>query len=122
MRLTGFRAGDFRNIERADISFCPGVNLLFGENAQGKTNVIEGIYLFARGKSFRSSERELIRFGKEGFTLRVDYEDRSGSHYLEYRFLSIMRTEVEVIILNIDFERARVSALKTATVFPVFRK
>ena len=55
---------DFRNIAEAVIRFSPGVNVLVGDNAQGKTNALEAIYLFAEGKSFRAkSERELIRFG-----------------------------------------------------------
>lgn len=95
MRLRGFSAAEFRNIERCRLSFSPGVNLLYGENAQGKTNVIEGIYLFARGKSFRASERELLRFGSDGFYLRVDYEDRSGEHYLEYKCRAGVRERIK---------------------------
>ena len=45
---------NFRNIEHFPFTFSPGMNILFGGNAQGKTAVIEGIYLFAGGKSFRS--------------------------------------------------------------------
>ena len=57
---------NFRNIEAARIDFSDGVNVLFGENAQGKTNVIEGIYLFARGRSFRASkDKEAVRFGEK---------------------------------------------------------
>ena len=35
---------NFRNIEKCDVSFCPGVNVLYGENAQGKTNLLEAIF------------------------------------------------------------------------------
>ena len=51
MIIKKFKAEGFRNIELCDISFTDGTNLLYGNNAQGKTNAIEGIYLFARGKS-----------------------------------------------------------------------
>ena len=44
MIVKRFCAENFRNIEKCDIEFSPGVNLLYGQNAQGKTNVIEGIY------------------------------------------------------------------------------
>ena len=47
---------NFRNIETAHIDLCPGINVLYGENAEGKTNAIEGIYLFAGGRSFRAEE------------------------------------------------------------------
>ena len=57
---------DFRNIESAEIEFCDGVNIFYGNNAEGKTNALEGIYLFANGKSFRTSnDRDLIGFSKD---------------------------------------------------------
>ena len=51
----------FRNIEKESIEFKNGINVIYGENAQGKTNILEGIYLFARGKSFRAfKDKELV--------------------------------------------------------------
>ena len=85
MIIKRFKAENFRNIERCDIEFSSGVNLLYGNNAQGKTNAVEGIYVFARGKSFRASEdKELIRFGSEGFRIFIEYEDKNGLNTLEY--------------------------------------
>ncbi len=85
MILKSFKAKGFRNIDDCRIEFSPGVNVLLGENAQGKTNAIEGIYLFARGKSFRKSdERDLIKFGEEGFRTEIEYIDKSGENTLEY--------------------------------------
>lgn len=55
---------DYRNLADCTVDFAPGVNVLWGMNAQGKSNILEGIYYFARGKSFRGAhDRELIRFG-----------------------------------------------------------
>lgn len=85
MKITRFQAENFRNIKECDLTFSDGVNLFFGENAQGKTNAMEGIYLFSRGKSFRKiSEKNLIRFGEEGFSLGIEYEDRTGKNSLSY--------------------------------------
>lgn len=85
MKLKRFKAVNFRNIEECDINFSDGVNLLYGNNAEGKTNAIEGIYLFSRGKSFRAKEdSELIKFGNEGFSLFLEYEDSIGKNTLEY--------------------------------------
>ena len=85
MIIKRFRAENFRNIKKCDIEFSPGVNLLYGKNAQGKTNVVEGIYYFSRGKSFRGREdKELIRFGEEGFRIRLDYSSATGDESLEY--------------------------------------
>ena len=85
MIIKRFKAENFRNISSCDIEFDSGVNLLYGNNAQGKTNAIEGIYIFARGKSFRASEdRELVKFGSNGFHIYIEYEDKSGKNTLEY--------------------------------------
>ncbi len=85
MILKRFRAENFRNIEGCDIEFFSGVNLLHGKNAQGKTNALEGIYLFSRGKSFRGrDDSELIRFGTEGFRIGIEFESERGRESLEY--------------------------------------
>lgn len=85
MRIKRLSAENFRNIERCDISFRGGVNLLVGDNAEGKTNAVEAIYLFARGKSHRSNDdRDMIRFGEEGFRLSIEYETLHGTDTLEY--------------------------------------
>ena len=85
MIIKRFRARSFRNIESCDIEFVPGVNLLHGRNAQGKTNAMEGIYLFSRGRSFRGrDDSELMKMGSEGFRIAIEYEDAYGEQSLEY--------------------------------------
>ena len=85
MILKRFSAESFRNIEKCNIEFSAGVNLLIGNNAQGKTNAVEGVNIFSRGKSFRGSdEKDLIRFGSEGFRIGIEYENKDGLSSLEY--------------------------------------
>ena len=56
---------NFRNIESADIRLSEGTTVLIGKNGQGKTNCLEGIYIFAQGRSFRTrNDSELVKFGK----------------------------------------------------------
>ena len=89
MILKRLRAENYRNIESADISFEKGVNLLFGENAQGKTNALECIYSFARGKSFRgTSDADLVRFGASGFKTEICFENSEREQTLSYSFFS----------------------------------
>ena len=65
---------NFRNIERASVRFDPGVNVLYGRNAQGKTNLLEAIYFAAIGRSFRSLHaKECITFGKESAAISLDF-------------------------------------------------
>ena len=69
----------FRNIESEKIEFKDGINVIYGENAQGKTNILEGIYLFARGKSFRAfKDKELINFNSNVGYARMVYESKNG--------------------------------------------
>ena len=57
---------DFRNYRNQKISFHRNVNIILGENAQGKTNLLEALYIMSLGKSFRTSkDNEMIRFGSE---------------------------------------------------------
>jgi len=66
MNLKEIRLRNFRNYEAADIPFDPGVNLIVGDNAQGKTNLLEAISYLGSGKSFRAQKTaEMIRFGGE---------------------------------------------------------
>ena len=85
MIIKRFCAESFRNIEKCNIEFSPGVNLIHGKNAEGKTNAIEGLYIFSRGKSFRAREdKELVSFGKDGFHISIEYQDKNGNESLEY--------------------------------------
>ncbi len=66
MRLDHLSLYGFRNYEQADFDFVSGVNLIVGDNAQGKTNLLESISYLSTGKSFRTrKEKELIRFGDD---------------------------------------------------------
>ncbi|MBQ6262351.1 MAG: DNA replication/repair protein RecF [Clostridia bacterium] len=72
---------DFRNVEEETIEFSPTVNVLWGMNAQGKSNILEGIYLFARGRSFRGAhDRDMIRQDASASGLGVSVE-REGEKY-----------------------------------------
>ena len=64
MQISRLILQNFRNYEMQDISFCPGINIFYGQNAQGKTNLLEALWLFTAAKSFRTQkDSEMIRFG-----------------------------------------------------------
>ncbi|MCO4768407.1 MAG: DNA replication/repair protein RecF [Deltaproteobacteria bacterium] len=63
MRLTSLSLRDFRNLAVVDLELPPGISVFFGDNGQGKTNLLEAVYLLATLKSFRGAKnKELIRF------------------------------------------------------------
>ena len=64
MQLNKLMIRDFRNYEYSELDFEPGVNLILGKNAQGKTNLLEAISYLGSGKSFRAlKSSEMVRFG-----------------------------------------------------------
>jgi len=66
--LAHLRLRDFRNYARLDADFTPGLHLLLGDNAQGKTNILEAIYLMATLRSFRGvGGTPMIRHGQKGY-------------------------------------------------------
>ena len=68
MHLAHLRLRDFRNYARLDVDFIPGSHLLLGNNAQGKTNVLEAIYLLATLRSFRGvGGAQMVRHGQSGY-------------------------------------------------------
>ena len=68
MHLAQLRLRDFRNYARLDANFAPGFHLLLGDNAQGKTNILEAIYLMATLRSFRGiGGAQMIRHGQKGY-------------------------------------------------------
>ena len=63
MRVDKLVLNGFRNYEWESVDFAPGTNVISGENAQGKTNLLEAVYLLATGRSFRTRfDKELVNF------------------------------------------------------------
>lgn len=64
---------DFRNYKKLSLSFSPGRNIFYGNNAQGKTNLLEAVYVGCTSKSHKAvKDREMIRFGCEEAHLRLN--------------------------------------------------
>lgn len=72
---------NFRNYEFLDLKFNEGTNILYGDNAQGKTNVLEAIYISATTKSHKGSkDRDIVNFNEEESHIRT-YLDKEGIQY-----------------------------------------
>ena len=89
MQCNRIEVTNFRNIEHACVDFSPGVNLLVGDNAQGKTNLLEAIYLCALGKTFRQAkDAELVRFGQEECSVLQHFSDNQREQTVEMTLFS----------------------------------
>lgn len=72
MIIKSLELADFRNYENLEITFDKGTNILYGDNAQGKTNILEAIYVSATTKSHKGSkDKEIVNFNKEEAHIRT---------------------------------------------------
>ena len=80
---------NFRNYNKQKIEFSKGINIFYGDNAQGKTNIIEAIYLSSIGKSFRAKKDiELVNIKNQQFAIidtEFEKKDRNGKIKLEIK-------------------------------------
>jgi DNA replication and repair protein RecF len=83
MRINRVEIKNFRNIKEARLRFSTGFNFITGLNAQGKTNLLEALYLFSLGRSFRTKKREeMVALGEDFFFLRITVESDSGVEFI----------------------------------------
>ncbi len=86
MYIKRVKLENFRNYDYLDAEFTKDFNLIYGNNAQGKTNILESIYLASLGKSFQTNkDQELIKLGKEKAKVEIEYvrKDREGKINIE---------------------------------------
>ena len=105
---------NFRNYENLKIDFDQGTTILFGDNAQGKTNILEGIFYLAITKSYKGcKDKDVISFGKEeahlrGFISKADEEVRIDMH--------LRAGKAKGIALNLEKVKSAVDLLGTMNV------
>ncbi|MDR2654921.1 MAG: DNA replication/repair protein RecF [Oscillospiraceae bacterium] len=86
MRVLSLRLKDFRNIPELDLSAAPGVNVIYGDNGQGKTNLIEGMWLCSGSKSFRGAALpQMIAFKKPCAEISMAFEGFGREQKTELR-------------------------------------
>ena len=84
MKINQLELSEFRNYESLSVEFDPSVNILYGDNAQGKTNVLEAIYLCGTTKSHKGSkEKEMIRLSAEESHIRMQIEKAGIPHRID---------------------------------------
>ncbi len=82
MKVKNLKVQNFRNISSLDLEFDNEINVICGENAQGKTNIIEALWLFSGAKSFRNTkDTEFIKFGESNAKI-----------YTEFNFLGVQNS------------------------------
>lgn len=86
MWISKIKINNFRNYELQEINLEKNINVFYGENAQGKTNIIESIFLCSMGRSFRTNkDKEMIKLNSENSIIEIEYQktDRDGKIKIE---------------------------------------
>ncbi len=95
MNVNSVTVRDFRSYREFSVSFDKGINVICGKNGIGKTNLLEGIFLFAGGKSFRGAkDREMIRFGADCGNVKLCFENPENKNILEAKLYKNQKREI----------------------------
>ena len=98
MFIRSIHLENFRNYGRLDLDVGPSVNIFYGNNAQGKTNLVEGIYVASSIASHRTSkDQDLIRFGENEYKTSLELTDDDGSNV---QLSSVFYTEKSALSRN----------------------
>lgn len=98
MHINSLKLRNFRNYADLRIDFGKGYNIIYGNNAQGKTNIIEAVFLCATGRSHRTSkDMEMVRSGENGYYVKLDMIKEDMESSIEMLF---ERSEKKKIKIN----------------------
>ena len=98
MYIESVQLKNFRNYENLELKLDKGTNIFYGDNAQGKTNILESVYICGTTKSHKGSkDREIIRFGEENKTRNVT-RDCSWCPYHDICYTEMTGGDVQYVI------------------------
>ncbi len=98
MIIQSLELTDFRNYQNVQVSFDSGTNVLFGDNAQGKTNILEAIYLCATTKSHKGSkDKEIVNFDSEEGHIRAEVYKKELVEQID---MHLRKNKTKIIAIN----------------------
>lgn len=110
---------NFRNIKEAGVDFCEGVNILVGDNGEGKTNLLEAIGCASFGKSFRGAdEGEMITLGEDFSRISVFFRDSLREQNITLVSSRLKKRQVKLNHVNIRRMSDMVGAMTTVVFCP----
>ena len=98
MKANKLSLTNFRNYEEQEIEFGSGINIIYGDNAQGKTNILEAVHMFSMGKSNRTSrDSELIRHGEPQAKIYMEFSSYGSENFFQ---IEMFRSKRKSIVYN----------------------
>lgn len=102
MKITKLCLNNFRNYTNTTVELDDGVNFVVGKNAQGKTNLLESLYLISVGKSPKNSkEKQLIKFEQDKAKIEVDFKTNAGNKTITMFLDKANKKAIKINSLNI---------------------
>lgn len=110
---------NFRNYKELDIELCEGVNIFYGQNAQGKTNIIEAIHMASTGKSHRTQkDLELIKWNDEESKIKIDFIKEKEEKKIEVYLNKFLKKQIKLNGVKLDRIGDLIGNLKTVIFSP----
>ncbi|MCI8342630.1 MAG: DNA replication/repair protein RecF [Firmicutes bacterium] len=101
MRITGMSISSFRNIKYAQLKFSNGINIFVGENAQGKTNVLESVYVCATGRSHRTRlDSQLVNFDAREAHIKLFSENEGRLNRIDVHIKKDEKRGIKGVAIN----------------------
>lgn len=102
MKIDSIKLNNFRNYENANISLKDGINFIVGKNAQGKTNLLESVYLLSVGKSPKNSkDKQIIKFGADKSRVEINFSTREGNKTIQMLLDRFNKKSIRINNLNV---------------------
>ena len=124
MEINRLRLNQYRSYAALDLRPGPGINAIVGDNAEGKTNSVEAVFLCAFGRSHRTSrDAELIMRGCAGGYVGAELTNNTGSHLIEIKLRDGERKKIFIdrnIIKNGPSERRRFMDMELSQTHPAY--
>lgn len=103
MHIKELELNRFRNYDSQRIEFENGINIIYGNNGEGKTNIVEAIYILSFGRSFRTSkDREMINLGSETSYVRALVNSLGRDYKIDYRLSKTIKKAIKINNLPIE--------------------
>ena len=97
MKINRIKLFNFRNYENLDLKINKNLNVFLGKNAQGKTNLLESIYICGVGKSFRSvKDNDVILWGKENSKIEIEIDKEIRKEKIEIYFQNKQKKTIKI--------------------------
>lgn len=93
---------NFRNYENEKVLFSPDVNIIYGDNGMGKTNLIEALYFFSYARSFRAKTKEFLRHGCDKAKIELEFQSKGRGQNADIVFTKDNKKKIRVNEINIS--------------------